>query len=404
MENESYIFDMTGTLHDGKGFYCGSKELIKYIIDNGGNIAILSNSAGTSESLYNKFKELFKGEEKYLNKLTILTSGDVGRSILKKTQEKENPNLDEQLNKKVYITGNINASPFGGSGFPGYSIVDNPKNADFAYISVPQLTEEDFLKLEKDGRITKDENGFLLLDESNRITKDRNGQYDVAELCSEFSAEVDKVIKAGLDVLNFNPDKKANEKVVEFDEKDGKDKPTGEVVKVFRQGGMEQEFTKKGAKVTSLGKPGKIVYEELVRILRERGIEINPERTYMIGDTIYTDMEGARNLKYKGILIGTGNSDNLNCNNEEKIGQNFNGVEVHRTFPNLYKFYADVVYNTEKKKTKNNPAYVSENSIYINRINFEKKEQEYKNLIEFDWEIDTCPYVELPEITEQVSI
>jgi HAD superfamily hydrolase (TIGR01459 family) len=102
---------------------------------------------------------------------------------------------------------------------------------------------------------------------------------------------IDKIIQSNIPVLCANPDKIAMH---------------GGTAIHKCAGSIAEKIIAKGGKVTFLGKPDPFVYE----IILEKLPSVDLSKVLMIGDTIETDVVGAKQAGIDSLLVLTGNTGN----------------------------------------------------------------------------------------------
>ncbi|MDR0572299.1 MAG: HAD hydrolase-like protein [Rickettsiales bacterium] len=271
-----FMLDAYGVFWDGAEFYKGSKETMEHLVEGGKVVCILSNAtclAAEAEDTYKK-----KGIVKNKHYHEIITSGEVARHLL------ETRKIDKLAGlKKIYQFGTPSGALF--KSLDGYEVVDNLKDADFVYISVPQFTEAEF-----DSFSTEDKKYLF---ESRRPKEGEPKKWDSTRL-DLFNNKITGLLSAGLPFLNANPDLIASEPVK------GNNNQRNYVI---RQGYIGNELKRRGALVVEIGKPNVEVYEFAFNKLKNLGISvIDRQRIVMVGDTLATDIRGAMNAEIKSIL------------------------------------------------------------------------------------------------------
>ncbi|MBN2675962.1 MAG: HAD hydrolase-like protein [Alphaproteobacteria bacterium] len=271
-----FLVDAYGVFWDGKDFIPGAKERFESLVKSGKEVIILSNTTQLSEPAIRKYESrgLLKG--KHYNEL--ITSGEVTRHVLEKSLSFNNKHVH-----KYYTFGTPNHALFKDL---DYSSVDNLKDADFVYISIPQF-----------------ENKI----ENFPMFKSVNGFWDTTDI-KAFKDQIDKILESKLPILNANPDLGAPESNQE----------TGQINFVIRQGSIANYLLEKGAQVKQIGKPYLEVYQFCIDLLKEKYSteEFKSKRIVMVGDTPGTDILGAQEsskklgMQINSILTLTGNATN----------------------------------------------------------------------------------------------
>jgi HAD superfamily hydrolase (TIGR01450 family) len=266
---DTFLFDAYGVFWDGSEFYDGSRENMQQLKRFGKKVYILSNTTQLSSDAEDSYGK--RGLNRGVHYDNIFTSGEVTRYMLISGILNELiPNVS-----KVYQFGTPDKKLFGGT---NYKIVDNLKEADFIYISVPKLTEDEY-------SVLKDKYGEYLFESESSKEGARMWNSTIIE---PFSDKIKQMLDSGLPVLNANPDYTASEGV------------NGQKIKIFaiRQGGVAEVLRQSGAKVVEFGKPSKIIYNyvfDKINIL-------DKSRICMVGDTLRTDIKGANNAEIASVL------------------------------------------------------------------------------------------------------
>lgn len=271
-----FIFDAYGVFWNGSKFYEGSREAMKELIDTGKIVYILSNATLTSDSAIENYTKhgLLKG----IHYNEFITSGDILKSFL--LEEKLKFKNEHDI-KNVYILGSGGKNLFEGT---KYNVVNDLKNADFVYTSVPKLNEDGYNKSIHKNVLFESKDGHEKT--WNSITVE------------PFIEELDKVSKSKLPVLNGNPD---------FTARIGT-KSQDENIFAIRNGSFAEYLRTHESEVIEFGKPNKITYDFLFNKMESLGTKLpKKSKICMIGDTLRTDIKGANNAGIKSILcIETG--------------------------------------------------------------------------------------------------
>lgn len=252
-ETDAFFIDIFGVLWDGKGYFPNALPIMENLERTGKKIYILSNSTTVSEHLKEKHHTL--GMKQGIHYTKIIPSADV----LKDKMEKENF-LDTVVGK----------------------------NGKFAIIGRPN----DRLFEKVLNRYTPD------LDEATAVYF---GSLEVIpgedlETLDPFLPDAEKALKKGLPAICANPDHFAFR---------------GDTKHVV-QGLLGKWYEDRGGKVYWFGKPYPEIYEYTLKLSKTL-----PEKTVMVGDTIRTDIKGAKECGLKTVLItGTGITHDLLQNGE----------------------------------------------------------------------------------------
>jgi HAD superfamily hydrolase (TIGR01450 family) len=276
------ILDAHGVFWNGKSFYENSREFMQTLTQSGKLVYVLTNATQlSSESIENFKNKEGGGIIPGVHYHHLITSGEFARSILMsgKLKFKGKKNL-----RRVYIMGIPNKQLFEGT---QYTVVDKPEEADFVYLSVPKLMEEQF-------------NNYPhkeYLKESGSKSHGYTGRNWNSLVIDPFMADLKKFKRLGLPMLSACPDLTAEEAL--------KDSPERNFV--IRQGSIVEEYIRMGGEAINLGKPDRRIYKFILDDIKSRGLKVRKDRILMVGDTIATDMRGAQNVGIKSCLcIETG--------------------------------------------------------------------------------------------------
>lgn len=323
---DCYFFDAYGVFWNGSKIMDNAIEEMKELKKQGKKVVVLSNTTqlhDNAEKSYDK-RGLKKGEHYDL----FITSGDVFKSkvldgsIQNFINQNSGNSGNKQSTTKIYVHGAPNAALFENSNF---EIVDSLDEADAVYLSIPQYTKEELKKLGLDPEKDKS------LKKSNLTKEGQPERWDSVNLYV-FTPFLNECLSKGLPILNANPDASAPEK----------ERGTDPVIinDVVRNGQLTRYYAKNGGKVFECGKPNLSTYEyaldqiatqdksrEYLKAYRshlkkeKERIEQAKKRMIMIGDTIGTDVQGAKNFRIDSALVATGNfdKDTKNQTEEEKI-------------------------------------------------------------------------------------
>lgn len=274
-----FLFDMYGVIWDGKMFFDGAKDVLKKLKNNNKIVYILSNTTAIGDQAKeNLNKKLMEVDSKIGGSIyydDYITSGDVFRDAV--LQE----NLDFKKKKKyknVYIFGKKNESLFNNT---VYELVDDLYDADFVYISVPQLSEKEY-NLFNNKKILKE-------------APNKNIEIRIWDSLSidPFLLQLEEFKKRNLPIVNANPDLVAAEVDI-----------NGEINFVIRQGSIAEIYRNMFGEVVEFGKPNENIYNFTFEKIRKNiKKNIDKERIIMIGDTLRTDIKGANNVGIDSILL-----------------------------------------------------------------------------------------------------
>jgi ribonucleotide monophosphatase NagD (HAD superfamily) len=260
---DAFLFDAYGVFYDGHGFFPGSIETMAELRARGKKVAVLSNnptSASSSRGRYAK-EGLLKG----VHYDEFVTSGEVANWGMR------NGKFD--LGGYRYYTFGTKGKPY--TEGTGYVEVDAPEDADFIYLTCPVMSDAERDGLEPSMR-------KLLVEKPVRP-----GVWYGLEL-EPFLPRMREVFEYGLPMFNPNPDFRSQEKAV------GRD---GSVF-IAVEGMVAEEYRRSGGTVVEVGKPHELIYDYALGLLAD----FDRPRVLMVGDTVRTDIRGAKLAGIKSAL------------------------------------------------------------------------------------------------------
>lgn len=274
-----FIFDAYGVFYNGAKFYPGARECMAKLVKEGKTVVILSNSSQLEQACRAGYAK--KGLESGVDYHFFVTSGQV---CYEDVQNKTLP----VKGRKYFLIGQKHEA-FSGTDY--FQQVKEPLEADFVFISVPYLNQEQVMSMPsyKDCFLPAkaDANGQVIYWDTLKITP--------------FLPLIEKCVELGLPAINANPDFYASEKHL----------GTEDVAYVVRNGLVAEYYRRQGGKVYEYGKPHCKVYEYVFKLLQNQGINCCSQRTAMIGDTLRTDIKGAFNAGIVPVLcLETGVTSN----------------------------------------------------------------------------------------------
>ncbi len=273
---DTFLFDAYGVFWEGNGFYAGSRELMRELVQAGKTVVVVSNTTMLHDDIVEVYakKNLLCGRDYQY----FVSSGEVLHNDLlqKKLQFTHNANP-----KKYYVIGVCNTKAFAGTIYQNTATVEE---ADFVYCGVPYLLPEDVAEYPQ----FKDKYWPVALDEKGNVCL-----WD-SETEIPFVKEIEKIVSMKLPILNANPDYTAKE--------GHKLKAGSEAVFVVRNGLIAEMFRQRGSEVLEYGKPHNNIYDYTFTMLQQNGVNVDLTRTCMVGDTVRTDIKGALNAKITPIL------------------------------------------------------------------------------------------------------
>lgn len=233
---------------DAKGAIPGSHEAMRYLVDSGKTVGILSNSTQLPPKEMHKISA--HGFLQGVHYHFFVTSGEIARrQFLKTDLPFETPRFTYWVLGDTHSPISSHPYLFEGS---KYKETFNLDEADFIYTGIPRIENKDQLSVDV----------FLPL--------------------------IEKAVKTGKPLLCTNPDMRVYE-----------GNPPEAVI---RQGSLAEEFSRLGGKVFYIGKPYANAYEAaMVKF------PFDKSEVLMIGDTPETDIRGAKQFGMKALLLtGTG--------------------------------------------------------------------------------------------------
>lgn len=287
------LFDLFGVIWNGVDWIDGTLDTLKYLIKRGKILIILSNASVPTKVLIERYSH--NGPQIGVHFSELVTSGEVLNRILRNHQLKFK-NVPHP--KKYAVLGTYASHNFEDS---GYEHTDSLDEADFVYISIPQFTNE------QKSLMPNEMQKFL------RMSNMRSLHETVWDSLSvkPFIPQLEEFLSKNKPILIANPDKFASVGVLKPGSSD-------EYVTqlVVRQGSLGEEYIKLGGEVCFVGKPYPMVYEYALQLAADRlkisFADLKNVRIAMVGDTLETDILGARNasgefgIRVDGILTDTG--------------------------------------------------------------------------------------------------
>ncbi len=254
-KHDAFIFDAYGVFNLNGKISKPSIDVMENIVKTEKPLYILSNTtAGAASSVksYDK-KGVFKG----IHYTEIFTSGEFGRKLVLSNEIPLN-------GKKVYIYGVANfknPDPVPQAlADTGVIIVDNPKDAEFAYCGIPQIDEKDIEYFP---------------------TK------SIKENAELYMQGLKEMVDNKLPLVVFNPDLFAMENGM----------------KALRQGTIALAYKELGGETIVSGKPDTKIYGDILKSLEENYKITDPSKILMVGDTGRTDIIGAEKLGLSTCLL-----------------------------------------------------------------------------------------------------
>lgn len=287
------LVDVFGVIWNGVDWIPDTLDTLKQLKASGKTVIILSNASVSTEYMLSKYS--ISGAKKEEHFSEFVTSGEVLNNVL----QNNSLAFESIKDPKTYtILGSKNCYNFDNT---NYKYVDSLDDADFVYVSIPQFTNEQKLSLPSELQ------QFLYV---SNMRSTEEILWDAVSV-KPFISELEKIFLKRKPLLIANPDKFASvgvrksfedqQYVIQF---------------VVRQGSIGEEYIKLGGEVCFIGKPYPLVYEFALNLAaKSLNIPFNKLRDLniaMIGDTLETDILGAKNatttfeMKIDSILVKTG--------------------------------------------------------------------------------------------------
>jgi HAD superfamily hydrolase (TIGR01450 family) len=286
------LVDLYGVIWSGTHAFPAALAALESSVAAGKEVVILSNASSSSKEIIGKYDagNLVSGKH-FTN---FVTSGDVLRDAL---ANRKLSFFGNKKPKKYFVFGVRNDVIFSDSDLEN---VENLDDADFVYISIPR-----FFDGERD-RMPGEMREHLYVARSNNPER----TWDSTSI-EPYIHQLEIFLKKNKPIVIANPDKFAICQVRETPDS------TKYVAKpIVKQGFIAETYKKMGGEIFAVGKPFPQIYryaiEELAKETGESVKNICKKRMAMIGDTLETDILGARNAneeigcKIDGILVLTG--------------------------------------------------------------------------------------------------
>jgi len=260
---DTLLVDMYGVVKGGDGLIPGVEKTLQALVEAGKRVIFLSNTTQKSSSAMASYQR--RGLLRGVHYHDFITSGQVAFEFLSSGQLC----FDHLPKPKKYsVFGTPRKELFEESGMMKVS----HEEADFFYISIPQLTEG------QRAAMPVEQQASLYLSTLSEVTT-----YDTLTI-EPFLPELQRLRELGLPALLANPDHRALEK----------DGATGNANYVIRQGAIASAYQEMGGEVVSIGKPHTNVYQYCLDFIESKySVDRKTEKFAMIGDTLGTDILGA---------------------------------------------------------------------------------------------------------------
>ena len=274
-----FLFDAYGVFWNGKTFCPGSREVMETLMKEGKKVFILSNSTQLGADAMASYAK--KGLLRGYHYTDFISSGDAAAQYLKEGRLSfaSNPNP-----LTYYRFGSVGTKIFDET---KYMEVKFPSEADFFYISVPQLTTR------QRNDMSHLENVLFLSDSS----KEDFPLYDSLSV-DPFIPQLKELLSFHLPAFNANPDITAASMP--------KSDPSASPLFAVRQGAIARQYKQMGGEVFEIGKPYPYIYEFAFSKLERMGVRVVKDKVLMVGDTVRTDIRGANLAGIKSVLCVEG--------------------------------------------------------------------------------------------------
>ena len=257
-----FLFDAYGVFKGTCDFVKGALERMETLVNQGKKVIVLSNASSIAKEAKKSYEKKGLLEGKHYHE--FVTSGEVTNYLLRcgKIYPRYN-------NPKVYTLGMENHLIFKDT---GYELTKDIDEADFAFLGIPQIYEDDIENYKK---------------ESKKEVSDLLFQGKLGDTCSTivdfYKYQLQRIFEKDLPLLNANPDYAV---VAKFD---------GKEELIVRQGLITKLYQDMGGEVQEIGKPHPYIYKYITdEVFVKLGInKIKHPKITMVGDTLRTDIIGA---------------------------------------------------------------------------------------------------------------
>ena len=270
---DAFLFDLWGTIWNGTEFYNGALDLMTGLRRRGKIVYILSNYSQVEWISMQDYGNLGMYQNTHYDE--FVTSGQVAHDILK-GKKIGGKQINLGLNgTKFYNLGRPNKDLFA---FTSYQQVTNPKNANFFYIGYLALSQTEFSELSADQKQFVHAQPY---GKSFYILKD----------LGPFMPKLNALLDLKLPLFSANPDMTfcVNQQ--------------GKSIEAIAQGMASKKYKEMGGTVIEIGKPYSIIYDYVLDRMQAKGRRPYKRRIAMVGDTVRTDVAGAKNAGLASILV-----------------------------------------------------------------------------------------------------
>ncbi|MDR2737404.1 MAG: HAD hydrolase-like protein [Puniceicoccales bacterium] len=308
------FIDLYGVIWSGTHTFPAALDAMQRLVAADKKVTILSNASTISDEIVKKYdgENLVAGT----HFTDFISSGDVIRSILAggrlSFSKCEAP-------KRYFLWGTENGELFAGSNFERTLDL---READFVYLSIPRFSEGEMEEMEASLK------RYLYVARS----------YGTARMWDSVSVEpyiplLKKFLREKKPLLLANPDKFAICPVLETSDAQ-KYVPKA----IVKQGLIGETYSAMGGEVCAIGKPFPQIYrhalEKLAIAWGKSLRSVCRRRIAMVGDTLATDILGARNAteslgcRVDSILVLTG----ISAEDMERSGVEFSIESMEKFF------------------------------------------------------------------------
>ena len=289
------LVDAYGVFRSGNGIMPGAKEAFVSLMSEGKLVIILSNTTKTSSSSIADYEK--HGIIMGVHYHNIVTSGDIAQNMV----QGHDITFDTTKNpRKFYCFGTERPELWKGSCYQSVLV----EQADFVYISIPQLEEHEVISMSDD--MKKD---LYVSDLFNEVN-----YYDSITV-NPFLSKLHKYKELGLPAFSANPDMRAFESVKSIAVpgiQTGSEPPHY----VVRQGAIAEIYKNMGMQVIQAGKPDSMAFKSCLDLIKQNHFytdaDLKRAKIAMLGDTLNIDILGALRasrelgIQIDGILTLTG--------------------------------------------------------------------------------------------------
>ncbi|MDR1433321.1 MAG: HAD hydrolase-like protein [Puniceicoccales bacterium] len=286
------LVDLYGVIWSGACAFPKALAALEELNAAGKKVVILSNASSVSSEIIKKYDgESLRAGTHFTN---FVTSGDVMRDAI---LNGELAFANGKNSKKYFIFGLSNDAIFAGSSVERTEDLDG---ADFVYVSIPRFSDEEREAMPDAMR----KHLYVAWTNGGDRTWDSTS-------IEPYIPSLKIFLEKGKPLAIANPDKFAVCSVLP-----SQDAAEYVTMPIAKQGLIAEAYAAMGGEVFATGKPFPQIYgyalEKLAKTTGEGFDDIHKKRIAMVGDTIDTDILGAKNASaalhcsIEGILVLTG--------------------------------------------------------------------------------------------------